>query len=154
MTERRPVAIRLDALGIRSNDGIQVPRLKLVGMCRQCLKVADAVVTHSSRKNAWTKSQGREGGVAPGTAPHDALTLRVNPTALSKKSDCRDTVLDVGFTPPAIQCPTVVPTETGTATVIDIDNRKSARRPELDTEPVSGTDGTCRTTVAQHDHWR
>src|SRR6266576_5379175 len=152
MIKRRALAIALLGLRIRTNQPVEIARLKLVSFARQCSEITHPIVARPAVKEI-PKHQCRQRGVAASTAaPHDHPFVIDQPLC-NEEFSAINTVIDVDDTPVEVQAITKSASKAGAAAMVDVEHRDPAARPELrgQIKHAGGRGG--RTAVAFNQEW-
>ena len=131
--ERRALAVEGLGLGPRSDEGVQVAGLELVGLLGEDGQVGHAVLAHAGGERVVEGERGQR-GEAPGAAAPDGHAGRVDVAPFGQVLGRRDAVLDVDHPPLALQQVPVGPAVAGGAAVVDVDHGEPPAGPELDAE--------------------
>src|SRR5262249_50705015 len=133
VVERRPLAIARLHFRKGPDEPIEIPRLELMSIARQCRSVADPVIACATLEKV-AKGERREGCVATGAAAADDDTPCIHQSPLRQELGAIHAVVDVDDTPIQLQPLAVFTSESRTAAVVDVKHRNTTAGPELRAE--------------------
>ena len=122
--------VQVTALGVRSDQGVQVARLELVGLLGERLEVADAVVAGADLEHVFER-QRREGRVSPGAASAHYETVAVHFALSHEVERGVDAVVDIHDAPLSVESTPVLGSVAGAAAVVHVHNGDAATGPVL-----------------------
>src|SRR6266566_7167140 len=152
MIKRRALAIALLCLWIRTNQPVEIARLKLVSFARQCSDITHPVVARTAVKEI-SKHQCRQRGVAASTAAPDDHPFVIDQPLCNEEFSAIDAVIDVNHTPVEVQAITKSASKAGAAAVVDVEHRDPATGPELRGQIEHARGRAGRTAMTFNQEW-
>ena len=119
---------------------------------RHRLQIADAEVTGAGAEEI-AEREGGERRVATGAPATNGGALGIDQTALDQILGAIDVVVDVDEPPRAIQPLPVGAAVASAAAVVDVEDRKSTRYPELVRQAERGLGAAGRSAMTLHEQW-
>ena len=149
----RALAVEIGAGGPGADQAVEVARLELVGVPRQGLEVADAVVAGPGRELV-AEGQQTQRRVASRAAAAGQQARRIGGALRRREARRGGAVGEVAHAPLAAQQVAVGAPVARAAGVVDVDHREAPRGPVLETEAERRRGGARGTAVAPHHEGR
>ncbi len=146
----RASAVDVLLLRIRPDHRVEVPRLELVGVEGERLRVGDAEVADARGERRRVEDERAEHDVAARASSFDPRPLRVGLPLGGEVPRRRDAVLPVDLAPAAVEEAAILAPEARAAAVVDVDDADAALREKLRVELELRRAVRGRPAVADH----